>query len=80
MRSIGMPKKGCMLVYLIEYGTTEFAGGVIGTALSCSFAGPGAGWPAVNFTAFYLCFLAGTAAAAVTLGKVSTMEVLAKAD
>lgn len=80
MRSLGMPKRGCMLVYLIEYGTTEFAGGVIGTALSCSFAGLEAGWLAVDFMAFYLCFLAGTAAAAATLGKVSVMEVLAKAD
>ena len=80
LRSLGMTKRTCTAVYLLEHGTSELVGGVIGTGLSAWLIEMENLWYVVDFIAFILCFLAGTFTAIVMLGRTSVMEVLAKAD
>lgn len=80
MRSLGVEKRACTGIYLLEQGVSELVGGMLGTALSVWIVRMKFLWSAIGFTAFFFCFLAGTFVAVIMLGRTSVMEVLAKAD
>lgn len=81
MRSLGIGKRGCLTIYLLEYGSVEMAGGFAGSLLSAVVtAGLTAGEIISCFLLFYLCFFAGTVVSFLMMGKISVMRALAKAD
>lgn len=80
MRSLGVAKRACTGIYLLEQGVSELVGGTLGTALSVWIVRMKFLWSVIGFTAFFFCFLAGTFVAVIMLGRTSVMEVLSKAD
>lgn len=80
MRSLGMNKKECLFTYIVEQGTAEIAGGVIGSVVAIGMIDADIKWMLVCLGVFLICFLTGTAAALYNLGRVSVMEVLTKAE
>lgn len=80
MRSMGVSRRACMFIYLLEHGAAEILGGMTGTALAAWIVKVDISWLVIDFGGFLICFLAGTFTAIMMLGKVSVMEVLAKAD
>ena len=81
MRSMGVGRRGCLAIYLLEYGTVEALGGFAGSAAAMVFVtGLTVGKMVSCFLLFYLCFFAGTVVSFLMLGRISVMRALAKAD
>ncbi len=81
MRSMGVGRRGCLAIYLLEYGTVEALGGFAGSAAAMVFVtGLTVGKMISCFLLFYLCFFAGTVVSFLMLGRISVMRALAKAD
>lgn len=80
MRSLGMEKKACTAVYLVEHGAAQITGGILGSVAAVLLDGTDVVRLVLCFGAFLVCFFAGTLAALLALGKISVMEILTKAE
>lgn len=80
MRLLGLNRRQCARVYLMELGSIQVLGGILGSVISVIGMDSGMQRILMSFLIFMCCFLLGTITVVYRFGKISIMDVLVSVE